>query len=653
MKRLLLLVADLAVIVSCFVAAMALRLESLAFLADARVWLAFAPVLALTVAGYVAFGLYRAVLRYISGQVLVVILLNVALSSVALAVSAVLTGAPVPRSVPVIYAVLLLTGAAGLRYVFVLLFRRIDTRLRRPVIIYGAGEAGRQLAQALLAGPDYLPVAFVDDEASLHGVTVAGRRVAPPASLPRLIARHGARTILLAMPSIGRARRRQIVAELEPLGVEVKMLPGMADIVSGRATFSELRRVSPEDLLGRDPVPPRPELMCRNIRGKVVLVTGAGGSIGSELCRQILPLQPAALILLDVSEYALFTIHNDLRQALARSGQALRIEAVLGSVQNLNRMRALLRDHGVQTVYHAAAYKHVALVEDNVVEGVRNNVFGTQVVAQAAREQGVESVILVSTDKAVRPTNVMGASKRLAELVCQAAAQGPGRTVFSIVRFGNVLGSSGSVIPLFRDQIERGGPVTVTHPEVTRFFMTIPEAAQLVIQAGAMARGGDVFVLDMGEPVRILDLAFSMVRLHGLQAYVADPATPGAAPQGDIAIEFTGLKKGEKLYEELLIGNNPSGTEHPRILTAQERALAPEALDALLDRLMTACLAFDLDAIRALLAEAPLDYRPQDLSAAPRPRPQPAPAVGAPVPVPALGVAALRPAGRPEGDRLH
>ena len=608
--------ADLILGVVSFVFALLLHTEGQDFLSDARLWFALLVSLGLGIAAFWLVGIYKAVLRYISGRELFSFVVGAVLSSSALVIVSRLFSVPLPISVPINFFILLFASSISLRLMLLTVFRRAQNDLRRLVIIYGAGEAGRQLAQALLAGPDYLPVAFVDDDPSLHGVTVAGRLVASPASLPRLIDQHGAGTILLAMPSIGRARRRQIVAELEPLGVEVKMLPGMADIVSGRTTFSELRRVSPEDLLGRDPVPPRPELMGRNIRGRVVLVTGAGGSIGSELCRQILPMQPAALILLDVSEYALFTIHTELRQALAGSGQALRIEAVLGSVQNLNRMRALLRDHGVQTVYHAAAYKHVALVEDNVVEGLRNNVFGTQVVAQAAREQGVESVILVSTDKAVRPTNVMGASKRLAELVCQAAAQAPGRTVFSIVRFGNVLGSSGSVIPLFREQIERGGPVTVTHPEVTRFFMTIPEAAQLVIQAGAMARGGDVFVLDMGEPVRILDLAFSMVRLHGLQAYIADPATPGGAPQGDIAIEFTGLKKGEKLYEELLIGNNPSATEHPRILTAQERALAPEALDALLDRLMTACLAFDLDKIRALLTEAPLDYRPQDLSAA-------------------------------------
>ncbi|WP_296763475.1 UDP-N-acetylglucosamine 4,6-dehydratase family protein [Sediminimonas sp.] len=355
---------------------------------------------------------------------------------------------------------------------------------------------------------------------------------------------------------------------------------------------------------------PREELMSRNITGKVVLVSGAGGSIGSELCRQIINHRPAALVLLEMSELALYCITNELRETLAEDGGEVPVEPVLGSVQHRGRVAAVLRNFGVQTIYHAAAYKHVVLVEENVVEGVRNNVFGTRTLAEAAVEAGIEDFILISTDKAVRPTNIMGASKRMSELVCQALARDHPRTTFSMVRFGNVLGSSGSVIPRFRAQIEQGGPVTVTHREITRFFMTIPEAAQLIIQAGAMARGGDVFVLDMGEPVKILDLPQSMVRLHGLKPFLVDEAGRPEVEAGDIPISIVGLNKGEKLYEELLIGEDPHPTDHPRIMTATEGSLTRAELDGFLERLFRACQAFDVPAIRQVFTEAPLAYRP-------------------------------------------
>ena len=611
-KQLLQVVADCLLILSSFAVALVLRLESLRFAADPLIWLALLPTVLAGLAAFFAMGLYRTIVRHISGEILRIALTGVVVAAIVLSLTAWLLNAPVPPSTPLIFALLLVVSVVGVRLAMRMLIRRPKLRNREPVIVYGAGEAGRQVVNALHHGTEYLPVAFLDDDPALEGSILGGRQVYSPLAAARLLTRTSAKTILLAMPRIGRARRREIVTALGPLGVEVKTIPGIADIVTGRAQVSELRRVSPEDLLGRDPVPPSESLMARNIDGKVVMVTGAGGSIGSELCRQIAARSPSALILLDVSEFALFSIQLELRETLARAGRSLVIEPLLGTVLNAGRMQKMLRDFGVQTIYHAAAYKHVVLVEENVVEGIRNNVLGTRAMAQAAAEAGVESFILISTDKAVRPTSVMGASKRMAELVCQAQAMAGGQTCFSMVRFGNVLGSSGSVIPRFRAQIERGGPVTVTDRNVTRYFMTIPEASQLVIQAGAMAQGGEVFVLDMGEPVRILDMAMTMVRLHGLKPYVLEQGEAPDPAKGDIPILITGLDKGEKAFEELLIGDNPRPTEHERILSATEVALDPVALGDLLGRLEVALDATDLPAIRRLCLEAPLGYRPND-----------------------------------------
>lgn len=609
-KCVLQMFADAVLMVLCFVIAMMLRLEQPGFLVDIPVWLALLPAIAGTLTAFYALGLYRSMIRYINGHVLRTILIGVFASAVILFISAQVLSAPVPRSVPGIYALLLFVTAGGLRFLMQGLFRRNRPRNRKPVIVYGAGEAGRQLATALAHDAEFAPLAFVDDDPRLQRTWIEGKRVYAPEQIPHLVERLGIRSILLAIPSASRARRREIVSRLEPLDVDIRTIPGIADIVDGRANYSDLRRVTPEDLLGREPVPPRDDLMARNITGKVVLMTGAGGSIGSELCRQIIRHDPAALVLLEVSEYALYTIANELRETLEREGRSLPVEPVLGSVQNPGRVRAILRSFGVQTIYHAAAYKHVVLVEENVVEGIRNNVLGTRVIAEAAAELGVESFILISTDKAVRPTNFMGASKRMAELICQALAKDAPHTTFSMVRFGNVLGSSGSVIPRFRAQIEQGGPVTVTHPDVTRFFMTIPEASQLVIQAGAMARGGDVFVLDMGEPVRILDLAQTMIRLCGLKPYIVGGNAAADGAGGDIPIRIVGLNKGEKLFEELLIGDDPRPTEHPRIMAATEVSLSREELDRYLERLARACQDFDVPELRRIFIEAPLAYRP-------------------------------------------
>lgn len=610
-KRKIHMGVDALLILATYILALLLSGTPMSQLADPLTWAVLLPVVPVNLAVFYHFGLYRAILRYITGNAMRSVMMGVLAGAVVMMIVTLALGTPVAPSVAVIHAMTVLLAVGGIRFWGRAILLSPGLRKSAPVIIYGAGNAGQQLVAALNLSSEYVPVALVDDDARLHGTTINGVRVYPSTDLRALTQHWQVREVLMALPSLNRTRRRRIVARLETLGVEVKTIPSMGDVVAGRARLTDLRAVMPEELLGRDPVPPRKDLMQRNITGKVVLVTGAGGSIGSELCRQIIAHNPRVLIMLDVSEYALYTLATELRDT--DGDAACELVPILGSVQNPGRMRAILRRFEVQTVYHAAAYKHVALVEENNIEGLHNNVFGTKVTAEAALECGVEHFILVSTDKTVRPTNIMGVSKRLAELICQGLAQqGAGQTVFSMVRFGNVLGSSGSVIPRFRDQIERGGPVTVTHRKVTRYFMTIPEAAQLVIQAGAMARGGDVFVLDMGEPVRILDLARSMIRLHGLVPFMLDENGKPEGPVEDIPIQITGLQPGEKLHEELLISNNPAGTEHPRIMTASELVMPRAELSRLLEKLHAACLAFDLQKVRDILQSAPLGYAPRE-----------------------------------------
>lgn len=601
---------DAALIVASFIMAMFLRLESLTFMGRPAVWVALLVAVIATLLAFRWLGLYRSLVRFITGKILVTVGKGAVVSALALALADLALGAGIPRSVPVITLMFVFLSVGGSRFVARAYFRSPRTVNKRPVIIYGAGEAGLQTLNALFHGREYAPVALVDDDPSIQNMTVGGFNVFPSDQIPALMKETGAQVVLLAIPSMGRVRRREIVGALEDLQLEIKTIPGMSDIISGKAKISELRTVSAEDLLGRDPVAPDPELLSRNITGRVVMVSGAGGSIGSELCRQILSQRPSVLVLYEMSEFALYAIEAELAETSKRLGYETRIEPILGSVQHSRRLEMAIRAFKVQTIYHAAAYKHVPLVEENVVEGIRNNVFGTLAITAAAKKCGVENFILISTDKAVRPTNVMGATKRIAELICQAEAHAPSGTVFSMVRFGNVLGSSGSVIPRFRAQIESGGPVTVTHKDINRYFMTIPEAAQLVIQAGALGQGGDVFVLDMGEPVKIIDLAFSMVKLHGLTPYLVDHPDQFLPEKGDIPVCVTGLRKGEKLYEELLIGNNPAPTTHPRIMTASEVALPSAALSEALDRLFKACEAFDLPTILAMLHELPLEYSP-------------------------------------------
>ena len=475
---------------------------------------------------------------------------------------------------------------------------------KQNVIIYGAGEAGARVAQALQGNHAYVPVAFVDDDLGMHGKRISGLRVWARKDLEWLIDKFDASHVLLAIPSVSRRERRDVIESLEPLPVHVQTVPNIDDLISGKARVDEIREVEVEDLLSRPPVAPDEGLMQATLLDKAVLVTGAGGSIGSELCRQILAIRPQTLVLFEVSEVALYTIDRELRALAAKFGIECRIVPLLGSVQDEARVREVMAHFGIDTVYHAAAYKHVPLVEQNIIEGVCNNVLGTLRTARAARDTGVETFVLISTDKAVSPTSIMGASKRFAELVLQALQQGSESTRFAMVRFGNVLESSGSVVPLFREQIRQGGPVTVTHPEIIRYFMTIPEAAQLVIQAGGMAHGGEVFVLDMGEPVKIRDLAVRMINLMGLTVKDAEH------PNGDIEIKFTGLRPAEKLYEELLIGENVAGTEHPRIMRAREDCLSREEINPLLDELQLAARRVDRHHMRDVLLRAVREYEP-------------------------------------------
>ncbi|TFH88177.1 polysaccharide biosynthesis protein [Billgrantia azerbaijanica] len=604
-KRLIQLLVDTLLLSGSFMLALVLKEDSLLPLTDLRAWSALWLALPATLFVFIRLGLYRAVIRYVSLRALQAMVLGVCASIALLVVADQVTELSLSMSHLIIYGLLAMTTVGGVRFVMRSLYRRQQIRDKTRVVIYGAGAAGSQLANALQQGSEYLPVAFVDDWRGMHGTFVEGLRVHCPDELPRLINRYGAERVLLAIPSASRCRRRDIIETLASLSVPIQTMPGTEDVASGRARIQDIRDVAVEDLLGRDPVPPRQELLDANIRDKVVMVTGAGGSIGSELCRQILRLRPRCLLLVDSCEYSLYAIESELEQIAQQQALPVLIEPLLGSVQQRQRLERAMRTFGVQTLYHAAAYKHVPMVECNVLEGISNNVFGTLETARAAMATGVETFVLVSTDKAVRPTNVMGTTKRLAELICQAFAQAQHQTRFCMVRFGNVLGSSGSVIPRFRQQIAEGGPITVTHEAITRYFMTIPEAASLVIQAGAMGKGGDVFVLDMGKPIKIADLARAMIRLSGLE--VRDESHP----EGDIEIHYTGLRPGEKLYEELLVGDNVSLTQHPKILTANETCLEWSSLEKLLCRLEEATEAGDVSDIRNLLLNAPTAYHPE------------------------------------------
>jgi FlaA1/EpsC-like NDP-sugar epimerase len=605
-KRMVSLAVDSLFLIFAFWTALLVRLDDVSVLSDSGYWLVLLFVVPVSLFVFAKFGLYRAVLRYMGLQALIAIASGVIVSTVTLVLVAFYTEANIPRTFPLIYAAFALVFIGGSRAMVRSLVGTGIKRVGEPVIIYGAGVSGRQLLSSLVQSHEYHPFAFVDDDESLHGTVIQGVHVHSPSIIRKLIKQKSATKVLLAIPSASRSKRQNILLTLESLAVQVLTIPAMADLVNGKKLYSDIKEVEIEDLLGRDSISPREDLLSANITNKVVLVTGAGGSIGSELCRQIIKQSPAKLVLFELSEFALYAIERELRTIALELNLDVPIFPLMGSVQRENRIQAVMESFNVQTVYHAAAYKHVPLVEHNVVEGVRNNVFGTLYTARAAIAAKVETFVLISTDKAVRPTNVMGTTKRMAELVLQAFAKENKHTRFCMVRFGNVLGSSGSVVPLFRNQIANGGPVTVTHPEITRFFMTIPEASQLVIQAGAMGKGGDVFVLDMGKSVKIVDLASKMIRLSGFEV------RNEINPDGDIAIEFSGLRPGEKLYEELLIGDDVTGTEHERIMTANESFLDWSEYSLILDRLDKACHAFQHEVIRDILLSTPTGFNPTD-----------------------------------------
>ncbi|WP_279613678.1 nucleoside-diphosphate sugar epimerase/dehydratase [Aeromonas dhakensis] len=604
-KRVISVLADTVLLSLAFWGGFWVRLDDAMPIKSVLHWQALALLVPITIFIFMRLGLYRAVLRYVGFKVLWTVVLGVFISTMLLVMLGFFFTVSLPRTVPIIYFAFAILLIGGTRLFFRMLINR-GNKSRTPVIIYGAGSSGRQLQQALSQGQEFFTVAFVDDSKSLAKTTIQGINVYSPNLISDLIERFDIKKVLLAIPSASRSVRQEVIRRLEHFPCEVLSIPGMADLVDGKALIDELKEVSIEDLLGRDPVAPIPELMNANITGKRVMVTGAGGSIGSELCRQIICCKPSKLVLFELSEYALYAIDKELNEICQDEGIELEIVPLLGSVQRQNRLVTIMNNFQIQTVYHAAAYKHVPLVEYNVVEGVRNNIFGTLYSAQAAIAAGVETFVLISTDKAVRPTNTMGATKRLAELALQALASAQSKTRFCMVRFGNVLGSSGSVVPLFRRQIRTGGPITVTHPDIIRYFMTIPEAAQLVIQAGAMGCGGDVFVLDMGQPVKIIELAHRMIRLSGLSL------KNEKNPAGDIEVKITGLRPGEKLYEELLIGDNVSGTHHPRIMKANESMLPWTELRVLLTKIDTACHEFDHEQLRYLLLEAPAAFTPTD-----------------------------------------
>ena len=634
-KRLIQVAADVILVWFALWLAFVVRLgiDDLANPVVDHTWLFItAPIISIPL--FIRFGLYRAVMRYFGNDALIAIIKAVTLS--ALILGFIIYWASnhqnvVPRSITFNYWWLSLIMVGGLRLAmrqyflgdwFATAVQHVPFANRNDglprVAIYGAGSAGNQLVAALRMGKAMRPVAFIDDDGSITDRVIAGLQVYQPEQLQRMIDDTGAEEILLALPSVSRSRRREILNLLEGYPLHVRSVPGFMDLASGRVKVDDIQEVDIADLLGRDAVPAQGDLLQHCIIDQTVMVTGAGGSIGSELCRQILGQTPRTLLLFEHSEFNLYTIAGELEQRILREGLAVQLIPILGSVRDQAKMLDVMRAWQVDTVYHAAAYKHVPIVEHNIAEGLSNNVFGTLYTAQAALQAGVSNFVLISTDKAVRPTNVMGSTKRLAEMVLQALSNelAPvlmgdtgnvsqvNKTRFTMVRFGNVLGSSGSVIPLFHKQIKNGGPLTVTHPKITRYFMTIPEAAQLVIQAGSMGQGGDVFVLDMGEPVKIVELAEKMIHLSGFSI------RSERNPLGDIAINFTGLRPGEKLYEELLIGDNVIATRHPMIMSANEDYLAWDVLKQRLEALRAATSADDFATVRQLLRDTVSGYVP-------------------------------------------
>ncbi len=620
-RRLLLVVFDGFLIIASYLGAFFLRLpDSVSLLSILPITIRLLPLALITgLPVLVVSGWYRGLTRYAGSHSLYGLVPRAGVMVLILLLISTLLGGPQPpRSFWILYWLLFTGGAIASRIVLRdVLVHHLDLRSSQTppsssgdaTLIYGAGASGMGLLLALRNDPRFRIIGFLDDDENLQGRTLQNLSIDTPVRLPRLIEKYGVSRVLLAMPSISRRRKRLLVDQLTHSGLKVLSIPSLAQMASGQRIVSDLQPVSIEDLLGREPSNPDTALLKAGVEGKVVMVTGAGGSIGSELCRQIVALKAKALLLVERNEFALYTIEKELRS----NGETTQLQAVLGDACNASRLTLLCRQHQVQTIFHAAAYKHVPLVEANLCAGIANNILATEAVISASRQPSVERLTLISTDKAVRPTNIMGTSKRVCELLIQAAAaeNSAGEAILSMVRFGNVLGSSGSVIPLFHQQIARGGPVTVTHPAITRYFMTIPEAVQLVLQATGMAKGGDLFLLDMGEPVRIADLARQMIELSGLR--VRDENNV----DGDIAIHYTGLRPGEKLYEELLISSEDQPTQHPLIRKATEPRRETAQLFPLIEELHQALANWDEDAAIRVLRRLVPEYDPMELSSAP------------------------------------
>ncbi|MDA0110523.1 nucleoside-diphosphate sugar epimerase/dehydratase [Vibrio sp. La 4.2.2] len=602
LKRAITITYDIIAIALSLYLAIALRLNVYIFELHVPEVLSLVSTIVVTIVCFINLGMYRAVLRYMMLPALSTIFFAVFLSAMTLALSGFFFHTFIPRSVPFIYAGLAIITLGGPRVLIRSIYYQMYKRKKPNVFIYGAGSAGRDLASALIQGEEFHPVAILDDDSTKVGQIFYGVRVYHSNEFSELCSLYSPVKMLLAVNNISKGERLRLLEKVSHWPVEILSVPSVEDIAMGKAESTEIKDLDIADLLGREAVEPDEALMKQNITGMSVMITGAGGSIGSELCRQILSLNPKTLVVFELNEYNLYAIDQELNLMKRRLNLRVEIVPKLGSVQRQNRLEKAMRAHNVETVFHAAAYKHVPIVEDNIIEGIRNNVFGTLACANAAIECGVKSFTLISTDKAVRPTNIMGASKRLAELVLQALADKQQNTTFTMVRFGNVLGSSGSVVPLFKEQIRKGGPLTVTHPDITRYFMLIPEAAQLVIQAGAMGNNGQVFVLDMGDSIKILDLAKRMIHLMGMIEH-----QPGSE-EGDIEIQFTGLRPGEKLYEELLIGENVQGTCHQRIMTAKEDMLSWSDMEQLIAELDVCCHNFDETCIKDILLRAPTGY---------------------------------------------
>jgi len=600
-KKLIAQLIDVVILFVALLLSISLRFGEIYIPQTIDIWASLFVTIMLTIAIGTKLGMYSAVIRFLGHKNVLTICVVIAISAIILTSYLFFFSVQLPRSTPLIYSVLGILLLLGARFSLRLYMQYYATeRFGEPVVIYGAGSAGYQLCIALGHDVKYTPVGMVDDNPRLHGRNVHGLKVSSPDKLAELIDEFEVKRVLLAISNISKESKKSLIDKLEKYPVKVKIVPAYSDIISGEA-IENLRDVAIDDLLGRDPVEPNNNLLGKCISERVVLVTGAGGSIGSELCRQILKLKPSKLVLFDVSEYALYAIERELQ--LAEPKLSTNIISQIGSVQDSLLIDDIIQSYQVDTIYHAAAYKHVPMVERNITEGVKNNILGTNIVATCAAKHNVGHFVLVSTDKAVRPTNVMGASKRCAELVIQALALEFEGTVFSIVRFGNVLGSSGSVVPLFKEQIKQNGPITVTHPDIIRYFMTIPEAAQLVIQAGALSESGDVFVLDMGEPVKIVELAKKMIHLMGKKLKTE-------SGEDGIEIQYTGLRPGEKLFEELLIGEDVTGTEHARILKAKEQCLSPEEMSTLLLEVKACVTNRDADKLRDILINAPTGYQP-------------------------------------------